>query len=183
MAQKLEAENVRDTVTDVNRVGDDDKGRSQFVCYTCPYKQHRNGQRCPGLSGTCFDCNKDGHFKGAKICKKPKKKEDKKKPIANKKKKGKQPVQRVSDSSENDSSSDSNSSSVGRVKEIVVAKCKDEEKDKMSEAIKVSVRPHKGGQKLLVNWTPDSGVRRTLLSEKDWMFLKGRNKNLKVIRV
>ena len=44
----------------------------------------------------------------------------------------------------------------------------------------MSVRPYKGGGKLLVQWTPDSGVRRTLLSEKDWITLKGRNKNLKL---
>ena len=41
------------------------------------------------------------------------------------------------------------------------------------------IRPFKGG-KNLVHWTPDSGVRRTLLSEKDWLNLKSRNKDLKL---
>ena len=38
----------------------------------------------------------------------------------------------------------------------------------------------KDARRWYVQWTPDSGVRRTLLSEKDWNALKGRNKNLKL---
>ena len=61
-----------------------------------------------------------------------------------------------------------------------MAKCKDGKKEISSKTVEVSVRPYKGGNKLHMQWTPDSGVRRTLLSEKDWNSLKGRNKNLKL---
>ena len=41
-------------------------------CNTCPRK-HEEGYTCPGLKVECFDCNKMGHYRNAKICKKPKK--------------------------------------------------------------------------------------------------------------
>ena len=62
-----------------------------------------------------------------------------------------------------------------------MAKCKDGKKETSSKSVEVlSVRPYKGGNKLHMQWTPDCGVRRTLLSEKDWNSLKSRNKNLKL---
>ena len=187
IAQKLEAETLRETVAEVNRLKEKDRGLDKVACRTCPYKQHKGGQKCPGLSGTCFDCGKEGHFKGAKCCRKKKassKKEETKptKPYYKRNKKDKHPIHRVDsdDSSVDGSFSDSSSSSVGRVEEVVVAKFKDGGKENLSTTVEVSVRPYKGGGKLLVQWTPDSGVRRTLLSEKDWNMLKERNKNLKL---
>ena len=191
VAQKLEVETLRESVSDVKRVGENDRGRHKVVCWTCPYKQHKGEQKCPGVSGTCFDCGKEGHFKGAKCCKKNKssskkessgKKEKKPTNFNKKNEKGKQAIQRVDsdDSSDDGLASDSSASSVGRVEEVVVAKCRDGKKEILSKTVAVSVRPYKGGGKLLVQWTPDCGVRRTLLSEKDWSILKGRNKNLKL---
>ena len=46
----------------------------------------------------------------------------------------------------------------------------------------VSFRPEQGGGKTGVWWTADSGVRRTLLPEKDWQRLKEKNSNLKLKR-
>ena len=97
VAQKLEAETLQESVTDVNRVKENDKGRKKMVCATCPYKQHRSGQNCPGISGTCFYCGKECHFKGVKCCKKNKSSSMKeiKKPSNPVKKKNKQAIQRV----------------------------------------------------------------------------------------
>ena len=165
VAQKLEAETLQESVTDVNRVKENDKGRKKMVCATCPYKQQRSGQNCQGISGTCFDCGKEGHFKGAKYCKKNKSSSMKeiKKPSNPVKKKNKQAIQRVdSDNCSEDGTASDSSDFVGKVEEVVVAKCKDGKKETSSKTVEVSVRPYNGGNKLHVQWTPDSGVRRTL---------------------
>ena len=48
--------------------------------------------------------------------------------------------------------------------------------------VHMSVRPRQGGGKTGVWWTADSGIRMTLLEEKDWMKMKKTNPNLKLKR-
>ena len=44
----------------------------QNKCITCSSKFCKGGNRCPGTKIECFDCHKQGHFRGAKICQKRK---------------------------------------------------------------------------------------------------------------
>ena len=44
----------------------------------------------------------------------------------------------------------------------------------------VQVRPRQGGQATLVSWLADSGVRRSLISETDWIKMKQNNFMLKL---
>ena len=52
--------------------------QKQVPCRTCPRKTHREGNKCPGLSQSCYACGQESHFKGAQICKGPDPKSDKK---------------------------------------------------------------------------------------------------------
>ena len=41
----------------------------QELCKTCSPKTCQGGKRCPSYTRKCFDCGKNGHFRGANLCK------------------------------------------------------------------------------------------------------------------
>jgi hypothetical protein len=143
-------------------------------CQTCP-RYHRPGQTCHGLNVNCFDCRKDGHFKGAPICEgAPDKETEKKK----RKKQKKKYVKRVEESDE--STETSEAESINRLTERIGAA--KESSIKSTDQVHISVRPKQGNAKIGVKWTADSGVKRSLLSEKDWVTLKKKNPKMKLIK-
>ena len=91
-------------------------------CKTCPRKSHRVGNKCPGLTQSCYACGQEGHFKGAQVCHGPTPKSGKKDKVDKKdkgdRKKGKLDRKKVNrvDSSESESDSDeSEAESIGRI--------------------------------------------------------------------
>ena len=88
---------------------------------------------------------------------------------------------------EEDSSTDtSDAEGLGRIVEDVAVSTiigREADQEQTSEAkVHVSVRPRQGGGKAGMWWTADSGVKRTLLAEKDWGRLKVKNPNLRLKR-
>ena len=150
IAHRLESERLREDVSEIKRLNNS-KPQKKKEGKTCTYK-HRPGQRCPGTSGTCHDCHKEGHYKGAQVCEGKKDasktgdKSTNQKKI--KRKKQRQTVNKVSSGSSSEDNSSSNS--VGRVVEIVVS-CSDREKTEATVKIDVSIRPFNGGNKHLVH--------------------------------
>ena len=138
-------------------------------CQTCTRK-HNSGVECPGLKcKECFDCREPGHFKGAPCCKKPKKKKpvDKKKLTKGEKDKNKsRRVKDKSSSSEDTDDTDSDlSDSVGRVRETVHRSSQ----SKLEEPnVGLEIRSREGTEYLKVKMLPDSGVYRTLITEREY---------------
>ena len=141
----------------------DESKKTRESCDFCHYG-HRKGQSCPAKDKDCLDCGKKGHFKNTKTC--PKKKKAKK-----------EATRRLeSDQSELSDESDTEES-VGRVKEEEsddVRALKDKVEQKSEEALmKVIIKDHKELSKPVdVKLLIDSGVHKTLLSEKDWNRVK-----------
>ena len=139
-------------------------GKKGQTCKTCPRGQHPEG-RCPGeRTEECYGCGKAGHFKGAPVCNGKPKADGK--PNADSKpervKKVKQEEQEVTDSDEDTSEEES----TGRVTERVAA-ARDNVLDPMVQVL-VKLRPRKQMGQVTITWLADSGVRRSLLSERDW---------------
>ena len=49
--------------------------------------------------------------------------------------------------------------------------------------VKMAARPSGGRRKICTEWMADSGVKKTLLSEDDWEFMKKHNPAAKLIRL
>ena len=149
-------------------------------CSTCPRK-HEEGYSCPGLKAECYECDKVGHYRGAKICKKLKKGKVKvtekdfkkeKESKSDKKKKKKKKVRYVEEDTDNSGNESYSSEGSNRVLEVVKSAKTNREQE---EQIAVFIKPRQGKNRLEVKWTADSGVRRTLLAEKHWKQIKKEN--------
>ena len=180
----------------LRRMETDDKKSSgnKSPCKTCT-REHNPEQTCWGLKATCYDCDKEGHFRGAEICKgkKEKKKEYKKeyKPkdykgkSKKKDKKKKRHVKRLESSSEEEESSDDetstsgSASSINRVEMVGAARGSHGTEEAQ---VKVHIRPREGKHSQEVEWTADSGVGRSLISERDWEKVKETNAGIKLDR-
>ena len=133
------------------------KGGKKTGCRTCTRGLHEG--RCPGLDMNCFACRLDGHMKGSKACKKPKA------DIKGKEKKAEATARQVEDGSKVGST---DSEGCNKVMEVHQVKA---EKTKHSMQAKVGLTPiDQGvvGAQATVKLLIDSGVYKTLLSEKDW---------------
>ena len=73
--------------------------------------------------------------------------------------------------SEINSSSSSDAESIGRVLTVGTAN----EVNKKEQDMKANVSVRRGGDRIGVVWTADSGVKKTLLAEKDWVELRKKN--------
>ena len=170
-----EVRRLQDLEEEVSRLKLEQKaGKKGQVCQTCPRGQHPEG-RCPGKKASeCYSCRKAGHFKGAPICKGKPKEDSKSKGQGKleKVKKVKQEEQEETDSDEDTSDGESTC----RVREMV-AVVRDNMQDPM---VKVELRPRKQFGQVSITWLADSGVRRSLLSEKDWVKLTKVNTQLRL---
>ena len=63
--------------------------------------------------------------------------------------------------------------------EVTVGRAATEE---MEEKVQVSIRPRSGGAKQGVIWTADSGVSKSLVSEKDWNKLTTKSSKLRLMK-
>ena len=168
MTRGEKSEEVRRLEEQVRRLkfGDGKDRASKKSCKTCT-KKHDPGRTCPADKRECFTCGETGHFKGASICKgKPEAEQEKKRKKKDKNKKHVRKVQFKTDSStESDSSEDESQvdtdSSVGRVQ--MVGRAVSGQTD-----AKALVKCAGADTEMLV----DSGVGRTLVSEKDWKTIK-----------
>ena len=154
-------------------------GGDSIKCQTCPRK-HQAGYTCPGLSQTCFKCRSEGHFQGAPICKgksEQSKSDSKIKDYKKKKTKKVRKLQLEETEEDTESEDSSDGERLGRIAEKVRAS-----KDDSSETdmVTVSARPRHGGIRLEIQWTPDSGVNRSLLAERDWVKLKEKNPSIQL---
>ena len=146
--------------------------KSKKSCQTCPFPTHKEAGNCPGKSVECFACKKMGHMKFAPICSEAKSKAKTEKP---KTKSKKVKTRNVKEESSEDTES---SESVGRVKEEPtenVRSVENETKSKGEETAKVSIQTlslQDKSEDTNVSLLIDSGVKRTLLSEKDWRKMK-----------
>ena len=167
--QRLEEEVARFKLkekksTKSGQVAGHKKGQLTSRCPTCPDGKRHEGRECFGKkSKECHDCKEPGHFKGAPACKK--------------KKKVRKLKEKKSDAEETEAElSTTDNESIGRVVEAkgeTVAFSKESGiKDPM---VKVSLKPRLGAASRQVRWLADSGVRRTLLAEPEWMALKKAN--------
>jgi hypothetical protein len=139
-------------------------GTDSNACKMCTFV-HREGQRCPAKGKECLACGQTGHFVNSAVCKGKEKRVQKEKARAV-----------LSETSDTDTGSESNTESVGRVKEIPdeVEKVENVEKDNSETAeIKMTVMDHKNPSKEVeIDFLVDSGVNKTLLSERDWKRVK-----------
>ena len=167
--QRLEEEVARFKLkekksTKSGQVAGHKKGQLTSRCPTCPDGKRHEGRECFGKkSKECHDCKEPGHFKGAPACKK--------------KKKVRKLKEKKSDAEETEAElSTTDNESIGRVVEAkgeTVAFSKESGiKDPM---VKVSLKPRLGAASRQVRWLADSGVRRTLLAEPEWLALKKAN--------
>ena len=121
-------------------------------CKTCPRKRHRVGNKCPGLSQSCFACGKEGHFKGAQVCQGPTPKSSKKDKVDEKDKKGRgdwkkgkfdrKKVNRVDSSESESDSEESAAESIGRIVAVRAAQGDDSEGKDLR--VRVTVKPRSG---------------------------------------
>ena len=136
------------------------KGGGSKSCRTCTRGGHEG--KCPGLGMTCFSCNQEGHMKNSRACKQTK--PPVKPPTKKKKGNGGDKARQVAEGSELDTDSED----VDRVvMEELVRSVKQESARKATVHMTVVDHgtPGRSGQvQLLI----DSGVYKTLLSEKDW---------------
>ena len=137
------------------------KGDSKKTCRTCTRGGHDG--RCPGLDMNCFACRLDGHMKGSAACKKPKT------PNKLKKKKLKDTTRQVGDEAEADST---DSEEANRVAEVHKVRAVNQGNSRHAEMNLTPLDHGKAGGQTLVKLLIDSGVHKTLLSEKDWRTVK-----------
>ena len=127
------------------------KDQKSSSCQSCTRPWH-NGS-CPGLKVDCYKCGKKGHFSGAPMCKNTKKKEK---------------TRNVEEESETESEE-----SVNRVEEKTEkVRAVKPDPAKIAEVVLTAmdhgVEAKEASVELLIN----SGVNKTLLSEKDWKKVK-----------
>ena len=139
-------------------------------CQTCPFPTHNEEGKCPGKNVECFACKQMGHMKFAPICSESKSKTEKPKTKSKKVK-----TRNVKEESSDDTESNE---SVGRVKEEpteVVRSVENDKKSKDEETAEVmieAVNLQEKSEDTKVSLLIDSGVKRTLVSEKDWKKMK-----------
>ena len=136
------------------------KKTTKVDCETCTNPIHAEGN-CPAKGAECFGCGKRGHYSGSKTCKKKKGSEDE---IKNKKKTAKS--RKLKDSDE-DKDTDSGETT-GRIKVRSVKSNPDEVVSLIVKALDHGVESKTAKMELVV----DTGVGRTLISEKAWLKLK-----------
>ena len=140
--------------------------RGKKGCRTCTRGLHEG--KCPGLDMNCFACRLDGHMKGSSACKKEKPKapnKDKKK----KEKAEKAIARQVKDSSEGDST---DSEEAHRVMEVNQVRALKQEHTKQAKVGLTPIDHGVEGAQATVQLLIDSGVFKTLLSEKDWKVIQ-----------
>ena len=152
------------------------KGGKKKGCRTCTRGLHEG--RCPGLDMNCFACRLDGHMKGSSACKKPKA------PNKGKKKKKEEATARqVEDSSE---AASTDSEDANRVMEVNQVRAVKQEHTMHTKVGLTPIDHGVEGAQAKVKLLIDSGVYKTLLSEKDWQVVKqsqgARKAKLKINR-
>ena len=138
------------------------KKTTRVDCETCTNPIHAEGS-CPAKGAECFGCGKRGHYSGSKACKKKKGSDDEIK----KKKKEKAAKSRKLKDSDEDEDTDSGETT-GRIKVRSVKSNPDEVVSLVVKALDHGVESKKAKMELVV----DTGVGRTLISEKAWLKLK-----------
>ena len=129
-------------------------------CKNCNFK-HRAGQSCPAKDKTCNQCEKKGHFANSSEC--------------HMKKKHKKETLRAVKESESSQSETDSVESVGRVKEEAEGvRAVKSEKSEVSRVRLTVLDKGKASEKEDVELLIDSGVNKTLLSEKDWQKFKAK---------
>ena len=130
--------------------------RDKKECRTCT-RQHEG--KCPALQYTCFACSEVGHAKGSKACKKPK-------PAVKPKK-----VDKTRQVQEEDTDSEG----VGRVTEVEPVRAVRAADARKATVTMTGVDRGTPGVATQTQLLIDSGVHKTLLSEKDWKQISRRN--------
>ena len=149
--------------------------RTAHKCQTCSRPRHGPDQPCPGTKcPECHACKQSGHFVGAPICPGPSK--ETKAGTG----KTKVKVKKVSSTTKEDSEQEeSDTDTIGRISSIMVGAVGSSSTD---VEVKVGIRPRKGFKQTWTQWTADSGVKRTLLSEEDWKFMRKHNESAKLTK-
>ena len=132
--------------------------RDKKECRTC-IRQHEG--KCPALQYTCFACSEVGHAKGSKACKKPK-------PAVKPKK-----VDKARQVQEEET--DSDSEGVGRVTEVEPVRAVRHADARKATVTMTGVDKGTPGVATQTQLLIDSGVHKTLISEKDWKQISRRN--------
>ena len=134
-----------------------DKEKVEFDCKTCTRPTHEVG-KCKGRKVKCYACGKTGHFKGSAACKAPKVK-----------------VKSVA-GEDKDTGSDTDSDTIGRVMEenVEVVRASTKKGDAKAK-VSITVLDHgRPSQETHVRLLIDSGVNKTLISDKDWAKVRQR---------
>ena len=148
------------------------KQRAGQSCQTCSRPRHSPDQPCPGIKCTeCHACKQSGHFIGAPICPGPSK--DTKAGAGKGEHKKKKKVRKVAvESEESSDQEETDTETIGRIETITVGAAGQPGDDVV---VKVGIRPRGTHMKAWTVWTADSGVKKTLLSEEDWKYVKKHN--------
>ena len=133
------------------------KGEIKKKYKTCTRGGHEG--RCPGLDMKCFACQLEGHMKGSLACKKPK-------PLFKSKSETKNTARQVEDAEVVSTDSDE----VTRVSEVLV-RAVNHESTRLGDVTITPLDQGVAGGQTMVQLLIDSGVHKTLLSEKDWKAL------------
>ena len=154
------------------------KQKSGPSCQTCSRPRHTPDQPCPGTKCTeCHACKQSGHFIGAPICPGPTKDTKTGAGKMEHKKKKKKVRKVASDSEESSDQDETDTETIGRIETITVGAA-GQPSDEV--VVRVGVRPRGTRMKVWTQWTADSGVKKTLLSEDDWGYLKEHNPTAKL---
>ena len=147
------------------------KQKAAQHCQTCSHQRHCPDQPCPGIKcPECHACKQPGHFIGAPACPGPSKDN---KAGAGKGERKKKKVRKVdSDTEEVSDQQDSDTNTIGRIGTIGVGAAGQAGDDVV---VNVGVRARGTHRKVWTEWTADSGVKKTLLSEDDWDYVKKYN--------
>ena len=148
---------LEEQVRALARTGGPKQDLKKKECMTCTNPTHGEG-KCKAKLATCFACERKGHFKGSKACKGQ----------------GQSKVRAVSQEVE-EQDTNSEAESVGRVEELVRASQEDKAQEEVAR-VKVTVKD-KGtlAQTTQVKFLVDSGVNKTLISEKVWNVIRDRS--------
>ena len=163
---------VRQLEEDVRSLRAGSKADKVKSCNTCTRPSHPPG-KCPGLDKECFECKVTGHFKGSSACKKKKKTKTEK-----------STKQKVNEVSEEDT--EDTDSSVGRVvesgSEKVNAANQQSVKNITTHLKLTALDKGRPSDEVDVELLVDSGVHKTLLSERDWQKLAKGDRKAKIKR-